>query len=140
MLNRYLFFPLAILLVGFVGCGGDGLDRVDITGSVSFRGAPVKSGAIFFEPTASVGAIAPTVYLPIRDGKFDTAGEGPIRGLYNVTVGGYDNDKSRVDNDGITHTEQLFPDYKFQLEIPPKENPMNIVVPEGKSGAAVKSR
>ena len=121
---------LLLLALTFTGCGGDGLDRYPVSGTVTYDGEPVEFGAIFFEPTASVGAIAPTVYLPIRDGKYDAEDKGPVKGTYRVTVGGMDQSRNRVDSDGITHTPQLFPDYKFEVEIPPPGNRLDIEVPK----------
>ena len=113
-----------------VGCGGgDGLDRYPIAGTVTFQGQPVASGAIFFEPTASVGQIAPTVYLAIKDGAYDAGDTGPVKGRYTVTVGGTDVSREFVDDDGITHTAPLFRDYKFEIDIPPPDNTLNVEVP-----------
>jgi hypothetical protein len=121
------------LLALFAGCGDDGMDRIQISGTVVYNGVPVENGAIFFEPTASVGQIAPTVYLPVRNGKFDTGAKGPVKGTYMITVGGFDNAKSKVDSDGITHTEQLFPDYRFEAEISRDKRVMDIEVPQAKT-------
>jgi len=96
---------------------------------VTFEGQPVEFGAIFFEPTASVGAIAPTVYLPVRGGKYDTGDEGPVAGKYVVKVGGMDQSKQTKDSDGITHTPQLFQDYVFETDIPPDNNTLDVAVP-----------
>jgi hypothetical protein len=126
--NRTAWVALAALAV--TGCGGDGLDRYPVSGTVTFDGKPVEFGAIFFEPTMSAGAIAPTVYLPVRDGKYDAGDKGPVKGKYTVTVGGMDESRNKVDSDGITHTPQLFPDYKFEVDIPPPDNILNVEVPK----------
>jgi hypothetical protein len=121
---------LAIVCVALAGCGrGDGLTRHRVKGTVTFGGKPVASGAIFFEPTESVGKLAPTVYLPVRDGKYDAKDGGPVAGKYRVIVGGMDKSKERVDDDGITHTAQLFRDYTFEVEIPPPNNTLDVEVP-----------
>jgi hypothetical protein len=120
---------LAILCPVWAGCGGDGLERHRVRGTVTFEGKPVEFGAIFFEPTASAGQIAPTVYLPVRDGKFDAGNKGPTAGKYRVVVGGMDKSRQRVDDDGITHTPQLFNDYVLEVEIPPPNNTLHVEVP-----------
>jgi hypothetical protein len=123
----------ALLLAGCLlagGCGrGDGLKRYRVKGSVTYDGKPVEFGAIFFEPTESIGKLAPTVYLPVRDGRYDAGDEGPVAGKYQVIVGGVDQASKRVDSDGVTHTQQLFQDYKFDVEIPPPGNILDVVVP-----------
>lgn len=93
-------FGFAILsFAWFAGCGSDGLERIAIKGTVTYNEKPVDAGAIFFEPTASVGKVAPTVYLPIRKGKFDTGNEGPVKGLYKITIGGFDKSKDKKDGE-----------------------------------------
>ncbi len=112
------------------GCGGDGLARIPVHGTVTYRGQPVEFGAIFFEPTESVGKIAPTCYLPVRGGKFDAGPDGPIAGKYRVVVGGVDQSQKKVDDDGVTHTQQLFQDYVFEVELPPPNNTLDVQVPD----------
>jgi hypothetical protein len=132
LFSRCVVIVQTVLLIG---CG-DGLDRRRVAGIVTYKGQPVDKGTIFFEPTESVGKIAPTVYLPIREGKYDTGPQGPIPGRYKVIVGGIREGSSRVDDDGITHTDQLFPDYKFEVDIPPPNGILDIEVPAAKSGKA----
>jgi hypothetical protein len=124
---------MAMLCLMLTGCGGDGLARHRIRGKVTFDSKPVESGAIFFEPTASVGKIAPTVYLPVRDGKYDAGSQGPVAGKYRVVVGGMDKSKARVDDDGVTHTPQLFNDYVFEVDIPPPNNTLDVDVPASRA-------
>jgi hypothetical protein len=121
---------LVILCLALAGCGmGDGLERYPVNGTVTFEGKPVQTGAVFFEPTASVGTVAPTVYLPLRGGRYDAGKEGPVAGKYVVKVAGWDESKKQVDSDGVTHTAQLFQDYQFEVQIPPPNNTLDIEVP-----------
>jgi hypothetical protein len=121
------------LCLALCGCAGDGLERHQIKGKVTFGGKPVESGAIFFEPTLSAGRIAPTVYLPVRGGAYDTGVKGPVSGKYRVIVGGIDAASKRVDDDGITHTSRLFEDHVFEVDIPPPNNTLDVDVPAARA-------
>lgn len=71
---------------GLVGCGGgDGLNRVEIRGTVSFDGAPLETGSIAFIPDG--GTSAPSVGGAIKDGKFHLPrAQGPVVGTYKVMI------------------------------------------------------
>jgi prepilin-type N-terminal cleavage/methylation domain-containing protein/prepilin-type processing-associated H-X9-DG protein len=112
-----------------IGCSGDGLNRHRVQGSVTFDGKPLETGAIFFEPTATVGTIAPTTYLAVRNGKYDAGEEGPIAGTYRVRVGGWDESRQTIDDEGRSTPTQLFDDYVFEVEIPPPNNTLDVEVP-----------
>ena len=69
-----------------VGCGSsDGLNRQPVSGTVTFDGQPISTGAILFEPATqdsgtAVGAI-------IRKGNFAISmSEGPVPGRYRVRI------------------------------------------------------
>jgi hypothetical protein len=130
MISPSLRWFCALAVVFFVSGGcGESLDRRRIQGTVTFEGKPVERGAVLLEPTQSVGTIAPTAYLLVENGSFDTGEEGPIPGKYKVIVGGYDLAQQQVDSDGVTHTAQLFNDYTFEVEMPPPDNTLHIEVP-----------
>lgn len=67
-------FALAIL--GAAGCGPRGPARYQIEGQVTFRGKPVPSGLIRFEPDASKGNHGPVGYAAIKDGRYTTDTQG----------------------------------------------------------------
>lgn len=122
---------LGILSTAVLGCG-DGIKRHRIQGTVTFQGKPVEFGGIFFEPTESIGPVAPSPVVAIRQGKFDAGSEGPVAGRYVLVVGGVDQSNTRVD-DGITYKRPLFQDYRFEVEIPPPGNTLDIEVPESQA-------
>lgn len=76
---------IAVVLV-IMGCAKtDGLNRVEVSGTVTFDGAPLESGSIAFIPDA--GTTAPSVGGPIQAGKFHlTTAEGPVAGKYKVMI------------------------------------------------------
>lgn len=93
MRNTYL--PLGALLVAvalIVGCGGEELTRHRLSGTVTYHGKPVPTGAIFFEPDASQGNSGAPSYAEIKEGKFDTSvdGLGFIGGPHVVTIEAFD--------------------------------------------------
>ncbi|MEI7782030.1 MAG: hypothetical protein WCJ18_08925 [Planctomycetota bacterium] len=67
-------FALAIL--GGGGCGPRGPARHQLEGQVTFRGKPVPSGLIRFEPDASKGNRGPVGYAAIVNGRYTTATRG----------------------------------------------------------------
>lgn len=71
-------------LIGSVGCSGSNL--VEVTGKVTYKGEPVKSGTISF-----VAADKPAAYGDLQpDGTFslhtDKPGDGATPGAYRVIV------------------------------------------------------
>ncbi len=69
---------LAAMLL-LAGCGPAGPEKVDVDGTLSFNGEPVKNGAIQLIPIVS-GPMQP---ITVRDGKFQA------RGDYAVLCGEY---------------------------------------------------
>ncbi len=69
------------------GCGGaaDELPRETVTGTVSFKGEPLKAGMIQFQPadpnvsTAAGAAVKDGAYTVTRD-------QGPVPGRYQVMI------------------------------------------------------
>jgi hypothetical protein len=78
---------LAITVIAAAGCGGrqDALPREPISGTVSFNGAPLKSGTIQFAPDGTKEGIASGGL--ITDGGFQVArDDGPVPGKYRVLI------------------------------------------------------
>ncbi|MBX3437874.1 MAG: hypothetical protein KF861_10320 [Planctomycetaceae bacterium] len=77
----------ACLLTLLAGCGGvsDGPDRHNISGKVTFDGAPVVDGMIVFEHAETKFKSA----CPISDGYYENESDkGHLGGKYTVTVQG----------------------------------------------------
>jgi hypothetical protein len=104
-MNRFMrsalkkWHPLAIALsvsatVVVLGCGGDnsGLARrYKVTGNVTYKGAPVASGNITFEPSNPPVPAGRAATGTIKDGYYSlrTSGEGEdgaLPGDYKVTI------------------------------------------------------
>jgi hypothetical protein len=83
---------LMIVALAVTGCGKSGPDRIEITGTVTFKGKPVPAGNIVFDPDPKRGNDGPGAFAHIKQGRFDTrdAGKGPIAGVYQAHVTGMD--------------------------------------------------
>ena len=60
----------ALLLLG--ACSGQGTDRFDVSGTVTFNGQPVPAGQVVFSPDLSKGNDGPQGYAEIHGGRYDT--------------------------------------------------------------------
>lgn len=140
---RQIAYPLtrSLALTLIVGCGGDGLVRHQVSGTVTFKGNKVEYGTMIFEPEASVGTIAPTGFARIENGNYKTdREESPIAGTYRVRVMGFDKSKMKKDAapGEIIDTPSLFPEYQAQLEIPPPGGRFDIEVPVNRAAGGKK--
>ena len=87
--NRIAFCSL--IVASLAGCGKNGVERVTISGKVTFRGQPVPSGIISFTPDAKKGNRGPQGVAKIADGHYTTNdhGKGSVRGPQLVEIRGY---------------------------------------------------
>jgi hypothetical protein len=89
-MRRFGFTAPAVLLLGLVGCGGDGLKRVPVKGKVTAKGQQLDNATIQFIPTGATqgeGGIGRSDH----DGNFSLTGsrrgdEGVVPGEYKVRV------------------------------------------------------
>lgn len=81
-------FPclISFALCVAVGCGGgDGFDRIEVTGEVTFNGRPLEAGQVLFTAVSDENAARSLAI--VKDGKFATApGAGPSKGDYTVSI------------------------------------------------------
>ncbi len=122
---------ILLALLASSGCGGDGLDRHQVKGTVTFDGKPVEYGSISFQPDVSVGRIAPTSIARIEGGEYLVhSNDGPVTGHYHVRVNGLDRAREKVDpGTGLTVTPSLFPEHVTTLDIPAPNGTFDIAVP-----------
>ena len=128
------------VMVTLAGCSrGPSLDRFPVAGTVTHDGRPVPQGAVFFEPTAAVGAIAATGFAVIENGSYRTPPKtSPGKGLYTVRI---------IGRDGTAATEKdlaemmpgqkflgqpVFPEYSTTMELTGGNGQLDLVVPVGK--------
>ncbi len=106
-----------------LGCGGDGLDRHDLYGKVTYQGKPVPYGSISFRPDYSKGGSGPTGFAKVEDGEYNTGntGKGAIAGPVQVFI------------EGAVSKEQtpaaLFPIFKTTIEVTGEVDQFDFEVP-----------
>src|SRR5580700_1632437 len=76
--HRLRFLLFAVCGLALSGCGGDGLQRVRVEGTVTVDGKPLRKGTVIFHPDDSKG------------NTLTTDAQGPIdaEGHYQLYVGG----------------------------------------------------
>ena len=102
--------PSALLLFAValaIGCGG-GLERVKMSGKVTYMDQPVVDGMIRFVPKA--GTEMPLTIEPIRAGQYDTSTSGGVPvGTYRVEIFAYHPDDPIPSGPGAPPRRQLLP-------------------------------
>lgn len=123
---------IATVVVGLslTGCGKDGPPRVDVWGTVNWKGQPVPRGVILFGPDVSKENRGPQGFALILDGRFDTRqslAKGCMTGPHVVQIDGCDGQNIR---NGYPYGNQLFSPYETSLDIPLGGGEMDLVVPD----------
>lgn len=108
-----LFGIVSICLVP--GCGG--VTRHDVSGKVTFRGAPLPAGVIYFDPDVTKKNTGPQGYAIIKDGDYSTAilnGKGTVGGPHIARIEGFD---GKEGND-LPLGQLLFSGYEQAVDLP----------------------
>lgn len=86
---------LVVSLAAVAGCGPVGLDRVPVSGTVTFNGEPLKTGDMRFVPIN--GTHAPVGAANIIDGRYAADGKGGVAvGAYRVEILAWRDKKDHV--------------------------------------------
>ena len=103
------YIALCVIILSMVlGCGHGGLERVDVSGEVTFGGQPVRDGQIRFLPKP--GTNAPVTIEPITEGRYSTAtSSGVPVGSYRVEIRAYDPSVPAPSGPGMPPRRQLLP-------------------------------
>jgi hypothetical protein len=119
MLTWCRFISLAVCMAAITmvfGCGGESDGRSsNVSGSVTYNGAPVAVGTIQFRPASTEGG--PAGYADIVDGKYDTTatGKGVAGGSYIVVINGFDGNANP--DAELPFGEPLFPEFETKVDI-----------------------
>jgi len=93
---RFLVLPVAVAIALAAGCSSNnGLNLARVRGKVSFKGAPVKKGTVFFMPDETKGTVGPPAVGSITsDGSYvmstESSGDGVIVGSHLISITGLD--------------------------------------------------
>jgi hypothetical protein len=91
--TRSLSLLIALFVTLPIGCGPPKEKLYRVYGEVTFKGAPVPKGNVFFDPDVSKGGSGKQGFAGIIDGKYDTAlpdGDGIRKGAYAIRVQSFD--------------------------------------------------
>jgi len=84
--GRVVLSVLFVLSAVFAGCGGDGIDRVEVFGNVTLDGKPLDDAAILFVPLGD----GPTAGTQFTGGEYRIEeARGPSPGKYRVEITAY---------------------------------------------------
>ena len=125
--------PVAAALLLSAGCRGPKEPpRYSLSGKVSYRGAAVPKGAIFFVPDKSKGNDGPIVAVAIVDGTYKTLpGRGPTGGPHLVTITSLVPDFSQKGRpDRKPPPPPLFPPCNVSVNLPKQDSTHDFDVPE----------
>ena len=122
---------LAASVLGWAGCGNQGVPRYNLSGTVTFQGKPVPAGRIIFEPDVRKGNDGPQGYSDIKDGKYgtDRFGKGAVAGPLIVTIIGTTGENASEAN---MLGQPLFPRYKTTIDLPKEAIEYDFEVPAGR--------
>jgi len=99
--RQILINSAVVGILGVLGCSDDGLGkRYPVSGTVTYKGEPLKEGSIVFAPTAPNGRGATGT---IVDGAYSLTtqepGDGAFPGSYKVTINDKKVDEAKVSAD-----------------------------------------
>ena len=119
---------LALVFATTGGCWrGERVVRYDVSGKVSFDGAPVQVGTVTFIPAA--GNTGPGGSAAIRDGVYDTSPgrTGPTGGPHYVVITGFDG--KTVPGLEVQEGTMLFNEYRLEVDLPRQKSVQDFDVP-----------
>lgn len=114
-----------------LGCNSG--DQVyHLSGDVTYKGKPVPSGMIIFEPDNAQGNSGGPGRAKIHDGKYDTReedGAGIVGGPHLIRITGLDGGTHGQTAGEIGLPNMLFPEYQTKEDLPKEDAVKNFEVP-----------
>ncbi len=106
-----------VLVWSVSGCGGSGVERVVVSGTVTYKGELVPAGPVIFEPDPKRGNTGPQGFARIKDGKYQTElGLGSVGGSVIVRI-------TCCDGENVSQAYPFgapifLPPYETRIELP----------------------
>jgi hypothetical protein len=124
---------LCAALAALSACSGQP-SRYDVSGTVTFKGQPVRAGLIVINPDLTKGNDGPQGFAEIRDGRFDTRtlAKGAPSGPVVLMIDGFDGNAQPESPYG----KPLFVGYKVSVELPRGSSEQTIDVPAAAAATA----
>ncbi|MDY0165632.1 MAG: hypothetical protein RBS80_03765 [Thermoguttaceae bacterium] len=117
----------AVVALG-CGSGGDGPQRYNLSGTVTFDGKPVPYGTISMAPDTSKGNSGPGSFAQIRDGRYQTErGAGTVGGPHVFSIMGLTGFPGSEGFD--PETGVLFDSFDLNVDLPMANTTYDIAVP-----------
>lgn len=119
-----------VVICAMVGCSG-GERRYRLSGSVTYKGAPVPEGYIVFEPDGSKGNQGGPGRAKILDGKYDTSLDdsvGVLGGPHVIRISGFDKKITGASAAEVALPKSLFTDYTISEDLPKQESTKDFTV------------
>jgi hypothetical protein len=104
------------------------MKKVQLSGTVTFKGKPVPAGYISFMPISSEGNLGSVRVVQIKDGMYDSAQErdpGIVPGPSVIRIAGFDGKKQK----GFSQGKQIFNPFELQDTVPERTATKDFIVP-----------
>ena len=134
--GRLAIGVLAAALLLSAGCRGPKEPpRYSLSGKVTYRGAPVPHGAIFFLPDRAKGNDGPSLSVPIVKGAYKTLpGRGTTGGPYVATVTSYEfGPSANLAARQMPTSPPLFPPCNVSVNLPKQDATHDFERPRGRA-------
>lgn len=119
--REYCHTAFVCVIVGLVGCGSDGPNRIPLSGKVTCGGQSIKQGSITLTPAPGHKGVAANT--SISDGQYRfTREDGPSPGSYRAIIQEVANKEEilkRQSNGGIATTQ-----WERDITVPESGSPM----------------
>ena len=132
---RSIFVATLLAVTLAIGCGTKSkVDRLAISGQVTYKGQPVPAGFICFSPDSKKGNRGPQGVARIINGRYDTKsnGKGSVQGPQIVEIRGFEAHQSPTGDTLPNATgPPLFSPYMTEIDIQGDMTDVDFEVPEG---------